>query len=177
MPWRSTVGMLSQVTELITPRLELRRWQETDLDQYADIVADPEVTRYLGGPQDRATAWRQIAIMIGHREMRGWTSSAVVERATGRLIGRGGLYHPEGWPGTELGWILARDAWGHGYATELARAVRDHAFAVLGIAHLISLIDSGNAASIRVAEKIGSTLEGEHQLNETHHLVYGQSAT
>src|SRR6185437_13890573 len=98
-----------------------------DLDEYAPIVADPEVSHYLGAVVDRVTAWRQIAIFIGHRELRGWTSSAVIERATGRLIGRGGLWQPEGWPGLEVGWILARSVWGRGYATELGRAVRDHA--------------------------------------------------
>jgi len=164
------------VTELITDRLQLRRWDEADLDQYAPIVADPRVARYLGGLQDRATAWRQIAIFMGHREMRGWTNSAVIERETGRLIGRAGLYRPEGWPGTEVGWILARSAWGRGYATELGRAIRGHAFGALGIWHLISLIEPANIASIRVAEKIGSTLEGEYELNGTAMLVYGQRA-
>jgi RimJ/RimL family protein N-acetyltransferase len=83
------------VTELSTERLELRRWLEGDLDEYARIAADPEVSRYIGGPHDRATAWRQIAIFIGHRELRGWTTSAVVERASGRLVGRGGLWQPD----------------------------------------------------------------------------------
>jgi RimJ/RimL family protein N-acetyltransferase len=162
------------MTELITRRLELRRWREDDLDEYAPIIADPEVTRYIGGPLDRATGWRQIAMFIGHREIRGWTNSAVIERASGRLIGRGGLWQPDGWPGLEVGWILARGAWGRGYATELGQAVRDHAFGELGMAHLISLIHPDNAASIRVAEKIGSKIEGEHDLNGTPHLIYGQ---
>jgi RimJ/RimL family protein N-acetyltransferase len=164
------------VTELLTQRLELRRWREADLEEYAKIVADPEVNRYIGGPQDRATAWRQIAIFMGHREMRGWTNSAVIERATGRLIGRGGLWQPDGWPGVELGWILERASWGRGYATEFAGAVRDHAFGRLGIPHVISLIDAGNGASIRVAEKIGSAHEGEHDLNGSRCLVYGQDS-
>ena len=81
---------------------------EEDLDAYAAIVADPEVMRHLGGPSDRATAWRQIAIFMGHRQMRGWTSAPVVERATGRLVGRAGLWQAEGWPGPEVGWLLDR---------------------------------------------------------------------
>ena len=164
------------MTELVTERLELRRWRADDLDDYAPIVADPEVSHYLGAAVDRVTAWRQIAIFIGHRELRGWTSSAVVERDTGRLIGRGGLWQPEGWPGLEVGWILARAVWGRGYATELGAAVRDLAFGVLGVPHLISVIHRDNAASIRVAEKIGSRLEGEYDLNGAPHLIYGQAA-
>jgi RimJ/RimL family protein N-acetyltransferase len=164
------------VTELVTARLELRRWRADDLDAYAPIVADPEVSLYLGAAVDRATSWRQIALFIGHRELRGWTSSAVVERASGRLIGRGGLWQPEGWPGLEVGWILARSVWGRGYATELGSAVRDHAFGVLGVPHLISVVHRDNAASIRVAEKIGARFEGEYDLNGAAHLIYGQAA-
>jgi RimJ/RimL family protein N-acetyltransferase len=164
------------VTELITERLELRRWRNDDLDDYAAIIADPEVTRYIGGPLDRATAWRQIAMFVGHRDLRGWTSSAVVERASGRLIGRGGLWQPEGWPGLEITWTLNRSVWGHGYATEFGRAVRDHAFGEQGIRHLISMIHRDNAASIRVAEKVGSVFEREHDLNGSPQVIYGQSA-
>jgi RimJ/RimL family protein N-acetyltransferase len=173
---RPDVWDAGRVTELVTSRLELRRWREDDLDDYAQIAADAEVARYVGGPFDRATAWRQIAVFIGHRELRGWTSSAVVERSSGQLIGRGGLWQPEGWPGLEVGWILGRGAWGCGYATELGRAVRDYAFSVLHVAHLISVIHPENAASIRVAEKIGSTFEREYDLNGTPHLIYGQAA-
>jgi RimJ/RimL family protein N-acetyltransferase len=164
------------VTELITERLELRPWREDDLNEYAAIVSDPEVGRYVGGSQDRATAWRQIAIFIGHRELRGWTSSAVVERASGQLLGRGGLWQPEGWPGVEVGWILGRSAWGRGYASELGLAVRDYAFGQLGIPHLISVIDPDNVASIRVAEKIGATFERKYDLGGTPCLIYGQAA-
>lgn len=165
------------MTELTTERLELRRWREADLDEYAAIAGDPQVARYLGGTTfDRVAAWRQIALFVGHRELRGWTSSAVIERATGRLIGRGGLWQPEGWPGLEVGWILGRAAWGHGYATELGREVRDYAFGQLPASHLISVIHPDNAASIGVAEKIGSTFEGEFDLNGQTCLLYGQDA-
>ncbi len=164
------------MTELRTARLELRRWREADLDEYAAIAADPEVTRYLGGsPFDRAATWRQIAMFVGHRELRGWTSSAVVERSSGRLVGRGGLWQPEGWPGVEVGWVLGRSAWGHGYATELGRAVRDHAFRDLGLPHLVSVIHRDNAASVRVAEKIGSTFEREEVVNGETCFLYGQA--
>lgn len=164
------------MTELVTRRLELRRWREDDLDQYAAIAADPVVTRYVGGPFDRATAWRQIAIFMGHREMRGWTSSAVIERSSRRLVGRGGLWQPEGWPGLEVGWILDPSVWGRGYATELGCAVRDYAFAVLRAPHLISVIDRENVASIRVAEKIGSTFERAYDLSGSACVIYGQAA-
>lgn len=165
------------MTELVTPRLELRRWREEDVVDYAAIVADPQVTRYVGGaPLDRAAAWQQVALFLGHRQLRGWTQSALVERLSGRLIGRGGLWQPEGWPGLEVGWVLERTSWGRGYASELGRAVRDHAFAVLGAGHLISVVHRDNVASIRVAEAIGFRFERELQVKGSRCLIYGQAA-
>jgi len=140
------------------------------------MIADPDVNRYVGGPTDRASAWRQIAIFIGHRELRGWTSSPVVERSSGRFVGRAGLWQPEGYPGVEVGWILKPSVWNQGYATELGLAMRDYAFGTLRLPRLLSLIHPENRGSIRVAEKIGATLQGEHEVNGTMHLVYGQDA-
>lgn len=161
----------------MTERLKLRRWREDDLDGYAAIVADPEVTRFLGDrPLDRVAAWRQLALFVGHRELRGWTQPAVVERSSGRLIGRGGLWRPEGWPGLEVGWLLESASWGRGYASELGRAVRDHAFTVLGAGHLLSVIHRDNAASIRVAQAIGGRFERGHEVDGAPCVIYGQNA-
>jgi RimJ/RimL family protein N-acetyltransferase len=103
---------------LETERLLLRPLAEADLDDYAAMLADPEVVEFLGtAPADRADAWRHLALLLGHGVLRGWTNNAVVEKATGRFLGRCGLWQPEGWPGLEVGWALARPAWGHGYAT------------------------------------------------------------
>jgi RimJ/RimL family protein N-acetyltransferase len=176
LPRSGPLSHAGRVTELTTSRLELRRWRETDLDEHAAMIADPEVNRYVGGPTDRASAWRQIAIFIGHRELRGWTSSVVVERQSGRLVGRAGLWQPEGWPGVEVGWILKPSVWNQGYATEIGHAVRDYAFGNLHIPHLVSLIHPENHASIRVAQKIGAIFEGEYDLNGTPHVIYGQDA-
>jgi len=81
-------------------------------------------------------------------------------RASGTFVGRIGLFNPEGWPGLECIWALARGAWGKGYATEGARRALEYAFTELDQAHVISLIRPGNTASIRVAERLGETLEG-----------------
>lgn len=163
---------------LETDRLRLRMFRDDDLDAYAPIVADPEVMRYLGDgkPLDRAGAWRQMAQVLGHWTLRGYGLWAVEERATGALVGRIGLYNPEGWPGFELGWVLARPYWGKGYATEGARRALAHAFGELGRDHVISLIYPANAASIRVAERLGETLEGRTELYGREVLIYGISA-
>jgi RimJ/RimL family protein N-acetyltransferase len=145
------------MTVLRTPRLLLREFAEDDLDELTAIMADPEVTRYLGDGEavDRADCWRFIALALGHQRLRGYALWAAVVRDTGRLVGRVGLWYPEGWPGLEVGWVLGRASWGRGYATELAAACRDYAFDVVGTDELISLIYPDNVRSVAVAERIG----------------------
>src|SRR4029453_18661253 len=93
--------------------------------------------------------------------------------ASGALIGRIGFYEPEGWPGLELGWMLARSHWGRGLATEGARAALAFAFGVVEKPHIIGLIAPENTASIRVAEKLGERLEGCSGVLGVESLVYG----
>jgi len=162
--------------ELETERMRLRMWRESDLDYYAAMSADPLVMRYLtpGGKMfTRADAWRSIAFFMGHWQMRGYGHWAVEEKASGRMIGRIGFLNPEGWPGFEIGWTLARPAWGKGYATEGARRALHYAFDELDQRHVISLIHPDNLPSMRVAERLGEKREGEARINETDVLVYG----
>ena len=162
---------------LETERLRLRMFRETDLDAYAAMSADPEVMRYLGAgePLTRADAWRQMAMLVGHWQLRGYGVWAVEERASGALVGRIGLFNPDGWPGLECVWTLARGAWGKGYATEGARRALEYAFTELGQPRVISLIRPGNAASVRVAERVGQRLEGRVTLFGSEALMYGIS--
>jgi RimJ/RimL family protein N-acetyltransferase len=150
-------------------------FREDDFEQYAAIMSDAEVTRYLGEgrPLTRADAWRQMAMLLGHWELKGYGMWAVEEAATARLAGRIGFFNPEGWPGFELGWVLGREFWGRGFATEGARRALEFAFAELGRDHVISLIRPGNTASIRVAERLGERLEGSAELFDRDALVYG----
>ena len=161
--------------ELDTDRLKLRMWRESDLDDYAALSADPQVMQYLGPGKvfSRADAWRSIAFFMGHWQMRGYGHWAVESKETGRMIGRIGFLNPEGWPGFEIGWTLARQAWGKGYASEGARAALQYAFTTLDRSHVISLIHPDNVRSMRVAERLGERLEGTARVNEVDVLVYG----
>ena len=109
--------------ELETERLKLRMWRESDLDDYAAMSADPSSCDTWGPARcsHAAEAWRSMAFFMGHWQMRGYGHWAVEEKASGRMIGRIGFLNPEGWPGFEIGWTLARQAWGKGYATEGGR--------------------------------------------------------
>ena len=159
---------------LETERLILRRWREDDFEAYASLCADPQVMRYLGGKTfDRTEAWRHLAMMIGHWQLRGYGLWAVEEKATGQFAGRIGFLNPEGWPGFELGWTLKREFWGKGYATEGARRALEYAFKELDKQHVISLIHPENLSSIRVAERLGEMLEGTATIMGIDVLVYG----
>jgi RimJ/RimL family protein N-acetyltransferase len=166
---------MMQEVQLETDRLLLRMWRVEDFESYAKICADPEVMRYLvdGRPLSRAEAWRQVAFLAGHWQLRGYGHWAVEEKASERLIGRIGFLNPEGWPGFELGWTLARECWGKGYATEGARRALEYAFTAMGREHVMSLIHPENRASIRVAERLGETLEGRTELFGQAVLIYG----
>ncbi len=102
--------------QLETARLLLRPPQLQDFDRWAEFAADPVATRFVGGVQPRAMAWRSMMTMAGAWALQGHCMFSVIEKASGRWMGRLGPYQPEGWPGTEVGWSLHPEAWGRGYA-------------------------------------------------------------
>jgi RimJ/RimL family protein N-acetyltransferase len=158
---------------LTTDRLLLHMLQESDFEEYAAIHMDEEVTRFTARAHlDRLDSWKHLAMIVGHWQLRDFGMWGVFERDTNRLVGRVGFYQPDGWPDFELGWTMGRASWGKGYAPEAARACLDYAFDVMKRDHVISLIDPANVASIRVAEKIGETLEDEVVIQGHRLLVY-----
>jgi RimJ/RimL family protein N-acetyltransferase len=164
------------IPTLETERLRLRAFRPEDLDAYAALNADPEGLRYLGcglEPWDRARCFRHMAFLLGHWQLRGTGTWAVEHRATGETIGALGFCEPEGWPGLELAWRLARPWWGQGRATEGARAALDWGFGVLGRDEVISLILPENGASIRLAERLGMQLAGRAEALGNELLRYG----
>ena len=164
---------------LETDRLLLRPPCADDLEPWAAMMADPVATRFLGGPQGHAGAWRSLAMMAGAWAISGFSNFSVIEKASGRWIGRAGPWYPHGWPGPEIGWAFDRSAWGVGYATEAAQRCLDFAFETLGWDRVVHAIDPGNAASIAVARRIGSALLGPTQLPLAHMVkeadLYGQT--
>jgi RimJ/RimL family protein N-acetyltransferase len=165
-----------EIPTLETERLRLRSFRRSDIDDYAALNADPEVLHYLGGgtePWDRGRSWRHMAFLMGHWQLGGAGMWVLEHKETGAFIGVVGFAAPEGWPGFELAWILARRWWGHGYATEGARAALAHAFLTLEKDRVISLIHPENRASIRVAERIGESLLGRINHLGREMLCYG----
>jgi RimJ/RimL family protein N-acetyltransferase len=159
--------------ELETERLRLRQFRDGDFATYQAWCANPDLMRYLGGRTfSTLEAWRHMAYVLGHWQLRGYGYYAVEEKATGRLVGRVGFTDSEGWPGFELGWTLAPEARGQGYAREAARFLLDYAFERLERPHVMSLIHPDNAPSIRVAEYLGQRVEGQTEVLTMPVLIY-----
>jgi RimJ/RimL family protein N-acetyltransferase len=154
-----------------TERLILRLPEQQDLEAWAAFAADPEASRFLGGTQPRPVAWRSMAEMRGSWDLKGFGMFSVIEKASGRWVGRLGPWAPEGWPGTEVGWGLARSVWGWGYAGEGSAAAIDWAFDTLGWTEVIHTIAPANTASIAVAKRLGSTLMGPGRLPPPYEAV------
>jgi RimJ/RimL family protein N-acetyltransferase len=158
-----------------TERLVMRGWRHEDFEPWAAICADDEVMRSLGrsGGLTPGEAWGEMAFFAGHWALKGFGHWALEERSSGELVGRAGLLRPPEWPDLEVGWTIARARWGEGLAGEAGRAAVEWAREALGARHVISLIEAGNARSIRVAEKLGMTHEGENELRGHSLQIYG----
>lgn len=148
---------MTDIPVIRTERLRLCALDNRHFEAYAEMLADPGTTRFVGDgqPLDRMNAWRSMAMLLGHWALRGYGMWAVELADSGEFIGRVGLHNPEGWPDIELGWMLVPGERHKGYATEAARAALDFAFTRLRVPRAISLIRADNSASERVARRIG----------------------
>jgi RimJ/RimL family protein N-acetyltransferase len=154
------------VEELRTERLLLRRWRPEDEAPMAAINSDPAVTELLNRDMDAAATAAFLTRTEEHWAEHGfghWAVEPTTGPLAGRLIGFVGVAHPSFLPELEarpeLGWRLARESWGHGFATEAALTARDDAFNRLRLPELISIIHPDNTRSQRVAAKCGMTIE------------------
>jgi ribosomal-protein-alanine N-acetyltransferase len=159
---------------LETQRLVLREFQFEDLDALAAILCDPETMRYYPVSFDSAA----VADWIQRNRTRyandGHGLWAMILKSTRELIGDCGLVRQsvDAVDEIEIGYHVRRDLWNQGYASEAARACRDHGFANLKVTRLISLIRPENLASRRVAEKNGMTIWKEVTKADLLHYVY-----
>lgn len=146
--------------ERTSERLLLRQWRLDDFEPVAEFYANEPLARFVGGPCDHETAWRKIAMLAGHWHLRGHGYWAVEEKASGDFCGAVGLWKSHAWPELELGYWLIPAKFGRGYATEAGAVAIDFARNQLGAATLVSYIEPDNAASMKVAQRLGATREG-----------------
>ena len=162
-----------------TPRLMLRVPRVDDLDAWSAMMADEQAAHFIGGVTPRSVTWRALMTMIGSWHAVGFAMFSVIERSSGRWVGRLGPWMPDGWPGPEVGWAIVRDCWGRGYASEGAIAATNWSFDTLGWDRVIHSIDPANVPSQAVARKLGSRNLGRGTLPAPFHDatidIWGQS--
>ena len=171
------------VPEIETARLRLRPLRSGDLDRWAEVCADPEVVRFLGGTAfSREDTWRRLLATAGSWAMLGYGYWGVEPREGGAMIGHAGFSDfkrgmtpsIEGQP--EMGWVFARAAHGRGYASEAVAAALAWADRELKGREIAAIVSHGNAASIRVAEKAGFSSREEAVYKDEPILLFRRPA-
>jgi RimJ/RimL family protein N-acetyltransferase len=154
-----------------TPRLLIREWIDDDRPRLREILTDPLVTRYInaGNPfsdDDVEEFFERRARQIAGQ---GFCMGALIEKGSGRVIGIAGAQPLGTTPDLEIGWILAREAWGRGYATEAGQAAMTYVLEVLGRPRVVAIIDPGNEPSKRVATRLGMSYEARYTGDQLGH--------
>ena len=160
-----------------TERLLLRRLSMADVDGLVELYSDPEVRRYIHVPDGYG---REQAIARVEADAREWDDLghrflAVVERDTGRFLGRAAVYDWPQFGETEVGWLLLPDARGQGFATEAGAAALTWGFQNLDMPYLTAMIRPDNEPSLRVAARLGMRRLREDGLGEDHVIVHAIS--
>ncbi|WP_261568878.1 GNAT family N-acetyltransferase [Frankia gtarii] len=158
-----------------TERLVLRGWTADDIPAYTRMATNPRMSRYTGSPSSEAAVWQMFALQIGHWALNGFGMWLAHDRVTGAFIGRVGLYREYGWPGLETAWTIRPQRWGEGLATEGGAAAIEYAFGTLRADRTISIIHPENAASIRVAVKLGMRFAEATERNGQPRHIYAIS--
>jgi RimJ/RimL family protein N-acetyltransferase len=162
--------------QLETSRLIMRPPIESDLDGWAAFDGDEHATAFFGGPKSRAFSWENLATVAGMWALRGCGLFSLIEKSSGRWIGRIGPWTPEG-ATAEIGWAVLPSVWRQGYAAEGATAAIDWAIDHLGWTQINHCIDAGNAPSIALAQKRGVRwLRSDHDAHGKVMQVYGQTS-
>jgi ribosomal-protein-alanine N-acetyltransferase len=159
----------SPQTILVTERLILRRWQDSDRTPFAAMNADFRVMEYFPNLMTREESDNLIDRIEAAFTQRGFGLCAVQLKSDHRFIGFIGLSVPNFQahftPCVEIGWRLAAHAWGHGFATEGARAIAAYAFDIIKLDSIVSFTAEQNLRSRRVMEKIGMTFDPAESFN------------
>jgi RimJ/RimL family protein N-acetyltransferase len=150
------------ISELKTERLLLRQWRESDMPPWAAMNADPAVREFFPQVLTDEQSAGSVAAFRAELAERGWGWWAVEVIATGEFAGFAGLDPVDEelpFGGVEIGWRLARAAWGYGYATEAGRACLDYGFEVLRLPEILAITAAGNVRSRAVMHRLGMTYD------------------
>ena len=145
---------------IVGERVILRPHRASDIEAIAALYQSDRAA-WIGGQQNRTVAWRWLGYDVGQWGLLGFGSWAVDDLKSGAFAGQIGLNKPDNFPEVELGWLLFDGFESRGFACEAAMLARRFAFETLGLTTLVSYIDPGNLRSIRLAERLGATLDRE----------------
>jgi RimJ/RimL family protein N-acetyltransferase len=162
---------MNSIPTIRTGRLVLRAPVAADFDAYCALMMSDRA-RYMGGPFDRKAAWSMFANDVAQWSLFGHGCLMIDLAGSGETVGQVGINHGPLFPEKELGWLLYDGHEGHGYAMEAARAMRDWAFATLGVPSLVSYCDPDNARSIALAIRLGAVLDAEAAGQDPEDLVF-----
>lgn len=162
---------MSGIPSLTTQRLILRPMSADDWPAYHALMSSDRA-RFMGGPFAKSIAWGLFCSDHAQWDLFGSGALMIDDRMTAQTLGQVGINHGPLFPEPELGWFVYPDAEGRGYAFEAATALRDWAIVGRHIGTLVSYIDPHNIRSIRLAERLGATLDGHAQGQDPTDLVY-----
>jgi RimJ/RimL family protein N-acetyltransferase len=147
-----------------TPRLMIREWEDDDRSRLKEIMSDTLVTQYIHGGQPFSDADVEEFFERRARQLAedGFCMGALVEKESGQVIGIAGAQPLGATADLEIGWILAREAWGRGYATEAGQAAMTYVLETLGRSRVVAIIDPGNEPSKKVAARLGMRYEARY---------------
>jgi RimJ/RimL family protein N-acetyltransferase len=158
---------------IITERLRLRPFAEDDLRSLHEFWADPDIGQWVGGVHQRLTeSVDELGGHLRHQSEHGFGIWAAEERSSGRLVGEVGLQYLEGGPDVEIGWVVARDAWGQGFATEAAAKWLEVGFADLGVDRIVAVVLPANMRSRAIAARLGMREAGTRHAYGTEHVLF-----
>ena len=161
-----------------TGRLVIRTFSPADAAEMTGVYCDPEVMRYIpgGALSDLEAVRRALATYIAAQEKWGFSSWALVERASGRLIGDAGFAWYDPPREVELGYTLAREHWGKGYGTEAARACLEAGLRHLDVDRIVALVDAENERSLHLPLRIGMERVGEIEAHGRPHVLFASTS-
>jgi RimJ/RimL family protein N-acetyltransferase len=148
-----------------TKNLRLCLPSEEHLSAWASWLADFETVRYiLETPSTREDSWRVLAMCVGHWSLRGFGLWTIIEKSTGNIVGRGGLWQPEGWPGVEFSILIGADSRQSGYAAEVAEEALACGFEILGLNEIWGVVTPWNTRCLKLVERFQFTFRREWRI-------------
>ena len=162
---------MKAIPTLETERLIMRSFAGGDLDSMTEFFAD-EGSFYYGGPLKAEDAWRRLATYAGHWILNGFGEWALEEKSSGKFVGFCGPWKPAGYAEPEIAWALLKRYYGKGYAREAAVMALKFVYETLGWPTAMSLIEPGNAPSVKLAERLGAKAESRFDIYGREAVIY-----